>query len=70
MDASAIAAMATQNSQQQLALQKDVAVQKKAMESQEVAAQALLQTMPDIGEMQASTQGLPDNIGTHINTTA
>ncbi len=70
MDASTIAAMATQNSQLQLAIQKDVAVQKKAMESQEMAAQALLQTIPDIGEMQSAPRALPDNVGTNINTKA
>ncbi|WP_018168520.1 putative motility protein [Thioalkalivibrio sp. ALMg9] len=70
MDASAIAAMATQQSQQQLAMQKDVALQKKAMESQEMAAQSMLEALPDIGEMQAATQGLPANVGTNINMTA
>lgn len=70
MDASAIAATATQNSQLQLAIQKDVAVQKKAMESQEMAAQALLQTIPDLGEMQSAARALPDNVGTNINTKA
>lgn len=69
MDAGAIAAMATQGSQQQVAMQKDVAVQKKAMESQEMAAQSLLEALPDIGEMQA-TQGLPEHVGQNINTRA
>ncbi|WP_019592692.1 YjfB family protein [Thioalkalivibrio sp. ALRh] len=70
MDASAIASQATQMSQQNIAAQKDVAVQKKAMESEEMAAQGLLQAMPNISEMQATSQGLPDHVGNSVDTTA
>jgi hypothetical protein len=35
-----------------------------------MAAQALLQTIPDLGAMQSAPRALPDNVGTNINTKA
>lgn len=65
MEASAIANLATQLSQQQTALDVGTAVTKKAIDAQAQVAASLVEALPDPG-----TQALPANLGNNINVTA
>ncbi|MCG5515319.1 YjfB family protein [Ectothiorhodospira sp. 9100] len=65
MEASAIANLSTQLSQQQTALEVGTAVTKKAIDAQAQVAANLVEALPDPG-----AQVLPANLGNNINVTA
>lgn len=69
MDVNALVNFSTHMSRQQLALELDVAVAKKALEMQGSAVEALVANI-DAGEWVSQAQALPDNLGNYVNTTA
>ncbi|QWT46954.1 YjfB family protein [Azospira inquinata] len=69
MDVSGIGSMASSLSDIQDGNSLQVAVLKKAMNSQEQSAMQLLQGLPDSGQTTSSTN-LPAHLGQNVNTTA
>jgi len=69
---SANSAVSAALAQQKASLQSEaqVSMLKKAIDIQAEGALALINSVPQVQSTQLSTQGLPDNLGKNINTTA